>query len=59
MKPDTDFVAIHDAARPCIADDWIDAVFEAAEETSAALLATPVSGTLKRADQKKHITANR
>jgi 2-C-methyl-D-erythritol 4-phosphate cytidylyltransferase len=52
VKDGVDFVAIHDAARPCIADKWIDAVFEAAQKSGAAILATPVSATLKRADGK-------
>ncbi len=48
VRPDIDFVAIHDAARPCLANEWIDKVFAAAEETGAAMLAIPVRGTLKR-----------
>jgi 2-C-methyl-D-erythritol 4-phosphate cytidylyltransferase len=56
VKEGIDFVAVHDAARPCIADPWIDAVFEAAVRDGAAILAAPVQATLKRADQKKHIT---
>ncbi len=48
VKPDIDYVAIHDAARPCIADQWITNVFEAAEKSGAAILAIPVSSTLKR-----------
>jgi len=48
VKPDVDFVAVHDAARPCICDEWIDKVFTAAEKTGAAMFAVPVSGTLKR-----------
>ena len=48
VKPDVDFVAIHDAARPCIANEWIDSVFAAAQKTGAAILAIPVAGTLKR-----------
>jgi 2-C-methyl-D-erythritol 4-phosphate cytidylyltransferase len=48
VKPDIDFVAVHDAARPCIADQWISDVFAAAEKTGAAIPAIPVSGTLKR-----------
>ena len=48
IKPDIDFVAIHDAARPCIAEPWIDRVFAAAEKTGAALLAAPIAGTIKR-----------
>jgi 2-C-methyl-D-erythritol 4-phosphate cytidylyltransferase len=49
VKPDIDFVCVHDAARPCLADAWISKVFEAAEKHDAAILAIPVAGTLKRA----------
>lgn len=45
---DIDFVAVHDAARPCLAPEWITAVFSAAETSGAAILAVPVAGTLKR-----------
>lgn len=48
VKPDIDFVAIHDAARPCLADEWVEKVFNAAEKSGAAMLAVPVTGTLKR-----------
>ena len=48
LEPAIDMVAIHDAARPCIAPAWIDRVFAAAARTGAAILAIPVSGTLKR-----------
>lgn len=57
VNSDIDFVAVHDAARPCIADKWIEQVFEAAERTGAAILAAPVAETLKRVDGKKLITA--
>ncbi len=49
VKPEVDYIAVHDAARPCIVDEWIDAVFAAAVKTGAAILASPVTGTLKRA----------
>ncbi len=48
VKPDVDYVCIHDAARPCIADEWISEVFAAAEKSGAAICAIPVAGTLKR-----------
>lgn len=48
VKPAADYVCVHDAARPCIADVWIDEVFAAAEKSGAAILAVPVAGTLKR-----------
>ncbi len=51
VKPEAEFVCVHDSARPCLADEWIDKVFQAAERTEAAILAIPVSGTLKRVGQ--------
>lgn len=48
VRDDIEFVAIHDAARPCLAEKSIDAVFAAAEQTGAAMLAVPMSATLKR-----------
>ena len=48
VKPEIDFIAVHDAARPCLSDQWIDQVFTAAEKSGAAILALSVRGTLKR-----------
>ncbi|MEW4452820.1 2-C-methyl-D-erythritol 4-phosphate cytidylyltransferase [Bremerella sp. JC817] len=42
------FIAIHDAARPGIDNVMVDAVFNAAAASGAAILALPVPGTLKR-----------
>jgi 2-C-methyl-D-erythritol 4-phosphate cytidylyltransferase len=55
VKTSVDFIAVHDAVRPCIANDWIDKVFTAAEKTGAAILAIPVSGTLKRSSDGKTV----
>jgi 2-C-methyl-D-erythritol 4-phosphate cytidylyltransferase len=52
VRADIDFVAIHDAARPCIANEWIDQVFSTAEQSGAAILAVPVAGTLKRVQDR-------
>lgn len=49
VKPEVDFVAVHDAARPCVEQERIDAVFAAAEKSGAAILASPIAATLKRA----------
>jgi 2-C-methyl-D-erythritol 4-phosphate cytidylyltransferase len=49
LDPACEFVAIHDAARPCLTADQIDAVFAAAEKHGAALLAVPIADTIKRA----------
>jgi len=48
VQPDVEYVCIHDAARPCLADEWISNVFDAAQKSGAAILAIPVAGTLKR-----------
>ncbi len=45
---DEDVVAIHDAARPFVTEEEIRAVLRAAEETGAAIAATPVVDTIKR-----------
>ena len=56
LKVDCDFVAIHDAARPCLAPGWIDNVFATAARTGAAILAAPVVGTVKRVSNDRQIT---
>lgn len=48
VRDDVEYIAVHDAARPCIAQEWIDSVFAETEKCGAAILATPVSSTLKR-----------
>jgi 2-C-methyl-D-erythritol 4-phosphate cytidylyltransferase len=55
VRPEIDFVAVHDAARPCLADVWIDEVFAAAKATGAAILAHPVTDTLKKSADGKSI----
>ncbi|QDS98127.1 2-C-methyl-D-erythritol 4-phosphate cytidylyltransferase [Adhaeretor mobilis] len=49
LSDEIDTVAVHDAARPCVTEKQLDAVFAAAEKSGAALLAAPIAGTLKRA----------
>lgn len=55
IKPEADFVAIHDAVRPCLTEELINKVFTHAEKTGAAMLAVPVSDTLKRVDGQQQI----
>ena len=55
VKPEADFVCIHDAARPCICDPWVDKIFQVAQKTGAAIYALPVAGTLKRLGAEKII----
>ena len=48
VSPRADYVAVHDAARPCVTNETIDAVFRAAVESRAAIPAVPIVGTVKR-----------
>jgi len=53
VADDAALVAVHDAARPCVSDDMIDAVFSEAAKSGAAILASPVTATLKRVSDAK------
>jgi 2-C-methyl-D-erythritol 4-phosphate cytidylyltransferase len=57
VKPDADFVAVHDAVRPCVTDTLIAAVFARAAQTGAALLAVPVTDTVKQVDAQHQVKA--
>jgi len=48
LQPDIQYVAIHDAVRPCATPEMIDKVFSTGQETGAAILAAPIVDTLKR-----------
>ena len=53
VKPDVDLVCVHDAARPCLTEMWIDEIFGVAERTGAAIYAIPIAGTIKRVKDQK------
>lgn len=53
LHDDMDFVAIHDAVRPCISDGLIESVFDAAIKSGAAIPAAPIHGTIKRSVERK------
>ncbi len=57
LKPEVEFVAVHDAVRPCITEALVNEVFRQAEKTGAALLALPVSDTVKQVDAQKKVKA--
>jgi 2-C-methyl-D-erythritol 4-phosphate cytidylyltransferase len=50
IDPKSNFVAVHDAARPMITPEKITRVFEAARTSGGATLAETINDTLKRAD---------
>lgn len=47
VRGEIPFVAIHDAARPCISDELIDRVFDAAVQHNIAVPTVPVLSTIK------------
>jgi 2-C-methyl-D-erythritol 4-phosphate cytidylyltransferase len=47
VPEECEYVAIHDAVRPLVSSFQVDAVFQAAVKTGAAILALPVADTLK------------
>ncbi len=55
VAEDAEYIAIHDAARPCATSDMIDAVFSEARKSGAAILAAPLNGTIKRVSDSKVI----
>jgi len=48
LAPKAKFVAVHDAVRPCVTTEQIDAVFGTARQFGAALLAAKITDTIKR-----------
>jgi 2-C-methyl-D-erythritol 4-phosphate cytidylyltransferase len=55
LKPEVEFVAVHDAVRPCVTEPLISAVFAKAEQTGAAMLAVPVTDTVKQVDANQQV----
>ena len=49
VRDDADLIALHDAVRPCVTKPQIDAVFNAAADSGAAILAHRLVGTIKKA----------
>jgi 2-C-methyl-D-erythritol 4-phosphate cytidylyltransferase len=57
VKPEADLVAIHDAVRPCVTTAQVDAVIAKAAQAGAALLATPVTDTVKKGTPQDQVEA--
>jgi 2-C-methyl-D-erythritol 4-phosphate cytidylyltransferase len=56
VKPEADFVAVHDAVRPCAPAALIEAVFAAGVKHGAAVPGLAVADTLKRVDNQMMVT---
>ena len=52
VTPECEYIAVHDAARPCLSHELVDAVFDAARAHGAALLAVRVADTIKRSRRR-------
>jgi 2-C-methyl-D-erythritol 4-phosphate cytidylyltransferase len=55
LKPEADFVAVHDAVRPCVTEAQVDAVFDQAVKTGSAILGVPVTDTLKQVNAQRQV----
>jgi len=54
----SDWVLVHDAARPCLGREELDRLFaEAGEDETGGLLAVPLGDTLKRADRESRVAS--
>lgn len=53
VKEDSVLVAVHDGVRPCATEEMINAVFAEARKSGAAILANPITGTVKRVSDAK------
>ncbi len=55
VDSNANYIAVHDAARPCVTPDEISAVFDQAQKTGAAILANPINATIKRSTQNQQV----
>lgn len=53
---ESEFVAIHDGARPLITPELVSECLDAARKHHAACCAAPIPDTVKRSDAKHHVT---
>jgi 2-C-methyl-D-erythritol 4-phosphate cytidylyltransferase len=52
----TDFVAVHDAARPLVRPELVERILQLAREQGGAASGAPIRDTLKRVDQQRVVT---
>lgn len=56
VRADIQLIGVHDAARPCLTNQSFDALIAAADRTGAAILASPIRGTVKRCNNNDQIS---
>ena len=52
---ESEFICIHDSARPFVTDESLTRVLEAAFHVGAAALGAPMKNTVKRVDESQHV----
>lgn len=57
LTPNAEFALIHDAARPFITVELMEAIFQAAQREGAAACGNPSSDTVKEADEQGRVVA--
>src|SRR5947209_3115241 len=57
VRPEVEYVAVHDAVRPCVTEALIQSVFAKAQATGAAIPAVPIAETVKQVDAQQRIQA--
>ncbi|MFY8200960.1 MAG: 2-C-methyl-D-erythritol 4-phosphate cytidylyltransferase [Pirellula staleyi] len=55
VRPEIQWIGVHDAARPCLTKQSLDAVIAVALRTGAAILASPIRSTVKRCSSSDQI----
>jgi 2-C-methyl-D-erythritol 4-phosphate cytidylyltransferase len=57
VRPEVEYIAVHDAVRPCVTEAMIQNVFAAAQATGAAIPGVAIADTVKQVDAQQRITA--
>ncbi|MEE9584115.1 MAG: 2-C-methyl-D-erythritol 4-phosphate cytidylyltransferase [Candidatus Brocadiales bacterium] len=55
LEPQTEIVLVHDAVRPVVTGEMIEAVINRAQTSGAAILAVPVNATIKEVEGRQKI----
>lgn len=58
LSAKSEFVAVHDAARPLVRPEQIEEVYRQSRAAGAATLAAPIKDTLKRADAERFVAGS-
>lgn len=57
LNPRSDFALVHDAARPFVTAELMEAIFQVAQREGAAACGNPSSDTVKEADEQGKVVA--